>query len=190
MNKTLLIVISLLISTAWLAGCSETVMVSSQDYLKPVDKNEKIPTLSTPAEVIIPFITNPTWASELSKYVPVYENPEFMPEKDLGKPEIYRNPLNTKATDLNATTYHKADPRAIFDWLEKNFASKGYKLRNSSDGRDSKVYIVVEEHGYYLLTDGTSNMEIQVWKLDGYVGWTKVVYEGTTNKDCGCETKK
>ncbi|NTU61526.1 MAG: hypothetical protein HGA95_04295, partial [Caldiserica bacterium] len=76
-----------------LAGCSETVQVSSQDYLKPIDKDYKLPELVNPEEVVIPFVKNQTWASDLAKFVPIYANPEFMPEKEMGKPEISRNLL-------------------------------------------------------------------------------------------------
>lgn len=172
-----------------LSGCSTQVSVSSADYLQPADRNMTVPKLANPAEVKIPFFKNAAWASELSKYVPVYENPEFLPEKDNGKPQIYRNPLNKKTTDLDAQTYHKADPRTVFDWFDKNYSSMGYSLKKPSDGKDPRVYIVVDEHGYFILSDGQTTMEIHVWKLDGYNGWTKVTYQGTTNKDCGCQEK-
>lgn len=190
MTKTTRLSLSFLISiTLIMAGCNTQVEVSSADYLQPADKNTPVPKLANPAEVKIPFFKNATWASELSKFVPVYENPEFMPEKDNGKPQIYRNPLNKKATDLDAQTYHKADPRAVFDWFDKNYSKLGYSLKKPADGKDPRVYIVVDEHGYFILSDGQTTMEIHIWKLDGYNGWVKVVYQGTTNKDCGCEEK-
>lgn len=166
-----------------LAGCSETVKVSSTDYLKPIDKDYKLPEIAKPEEVVIPFVTNKTWAEDLSKFVPIYNNPEFMPEKDMGKPEISRNPLNSKATDINAQTYHKGDPRVIFDWFDKNYSKYGFKLKTQSDSKDSKVYIIIDEHGYFILSDGKNTLEIHVWKLDGYPEWTKVTYSGTIDKE-------
>lgn len=172
-----------------LVGCSETVKVSSIDYLKPIDKDYKTPEIANPEEVIIPFLKNQTWADELSKFVPVYENPEFMSEKDMGKPEIYRNPLNSNATDITAQTFHKGDPRVIFEWYDKNYSKYGFKLKSQSNDKDSRVYIIVDEHGYFILTDGNNTFEIHVWKLDGYPEWTKVTYSGTVAKDCQCGTR-
>jgi hypothetical protein len=180
--------IAVIASLAILAGCSQEIPIDADKLVEPVTKNDTIPELAVPGEAVIPFARNAQWASELSKFVPVYENPEFMPEDKLGKPQIFQNKLSKTATDLTATTYHKAEPRDVYAWFEANYGKYGYQL-DAQKGVDPKVYIIVEEHGYYILIDKDKTMEIHVWKLNGYPGWSKVTYEGTTYKDCGCDKK-
>ena len=171
-----------------LAACQSGTIIDNEKLLDPVAKDAKLPEIVTPEAAVIPFKPNDGWASQLSKFVPVFENPEFMPADQLGKPDIYQNPITSQATDINAQTFHKGEPRDVFEWFDKNYQSYGYKL-DTGAGRDPKVYIVVDEHGYYILSDGKKSIEIHVWKLSAYPGWTKVTYEGSVYKDCGCEKK-
>jgi len=171
-----------------LAGCQSGQVIDNSKLLDPVGKDAKLPEIVTPVAATIPFKPNDVWASQLSKFVPVYENPEFMPADQLGKPDIYQNQLTSQATDINAQTFHKGSPRDIFEWFDKNYQGYGYKLDTAAD-RDPKVYIVVDEHGYFILSDGKKSIEIHVWNLNAYPGWTKVTYEGSVFKDCGCSKK-
>lgn len=171
-----------------LVGCGQTVPVEVEKYLEPLTKNDKVPPLSDPQEITVPFIVNAQWAADLSKYVPLYGEPQFLTEKEFGKPGVFQNELTNEVTDIDAQSYHHADPREVFEWMSKNYEKYGYKL-NTGAKRDALVWIAGDEHGYFLLLDQDKSMEIQVWKLDAYPGWTKVVYQGSTRKDCNC-TKK
>lgn len=178
MRKTAILFVSLIIIFS--LGCgAEKVYYSSEDVLDPYEAGQDVFIPEKPAETALDtdYTENLLWADNLSKYVPVFQEPMFQPQSE---PQIFELPLEKGRISIKGDVYHKESSELMFTWFADNIEAYGLFInRNLPDSEDPIIFIPQDGSGSLQVTDGYYNLKISFTPLLAEPGWVKITYDGS-----------